>query len=254
MIGLLLAFYPAPWRRRYGEEFRAVLESRPLGPFDVADVLLGALDARARTVRLAGSVEPHGGRHTMLRIGGTGALTGGTLWVSGFIGASVIRDDSVPWILLITLGTAGILLALVGLSAFQAHRSPRLAWAAFLIPGLGSLISIVGLIGMMSVTDSDGPYLASFSAWAVWAIGSFGTLIGCVLFGLATYRAAVLSRAGALGLSVSSVVVAITATGMTDHPYGQILLASSLLAFAGSWALLGVSALRRGPIRAIAAA
>ena len=45
MIGLLLAVYPASWRRRYGEEFRAVLESRPLGPFDVADVLLGALDA-----------------------------------------------------------------------------------------------------------------------------------------------------------------------------------------------------------------
>ncbi len=46
MIGLLLAFYPAQWRQRYGEEFRAVLESRPLGPFDFADVLIGALDAR----------------------------------------------------------------------------------------------------------------------------------------------------------------------------------------------------------------
>ena len=46
MIGLLLRCYPARWRARYGEEFAELLAERPLGPFDVADVLLGALDAR----------------------------------------------------------------------------------------------------------------------------------------------------------------------------------------------------------------
>ena len=45
IINLLLRCYPARWRARYGDEFAAVLDERPLGPFDVADVLLGALDA-----------------------------------------------------------------------------------------------------------------------------------------------------------------------------------------------------------------
>ena len=48
MRTLLIRCYPAAWRERYGDEFEAVLEERPLGPFDVADVLLGALDARLR--------------------------------------------------------------------------------------------------------------------------------------------------------------------------------------------------------------
>jgi len=42
---LLVRLYPARWRARYGDEFELVLGDRPLGPFDVADVLLGALDA-----------------------------------------------------------------------------------------------------------------------------------------------------------------------------------------------------------------
>jgi hypothetical protein len=37
---------PAAWRDRYGEEFAVLLEDRLLGPFDVVDILLGALDAR----------------------------------------------------------------------------------------------------------------------------------------------------------------------------------------------------------------
>jgi hypothetical protein len=38
--------YPAWWRRRYGEEFLAVLEWQPLTPRIALDVLRGALDAR----------------------------------------------------------------------------------------------------------------------------------------------------------------------------------------------------------------
>jgi hypothetical protein len=256
MIGLLLALYPAPWRRRYEEEFRAVLESRPIGPFDVADILLGALDARARAVRLVGAADPRGGRHTMLRIGGAGALSGGTLWVGGFLGANLIRGDAFPWFVLIVVGTAGILLALVGLSAFQAHRSPVLAWAAFLIPGVGSTVSLIGLLGMLSMPDSDAPMIAGLSSWNVWALGSLATLVGCILFALATYQANVLSRAGARGLAISSAITLLLAMGLAGPAdgIGAVLLVGSLLVFAGSWLLLGVSALRRGPIRAITTA
>jgi DnaJ family protein C protein 28 len=44
----LLALYPKAWRKRYGEEFLALLEETPLSPRAVADCLFGALDARLR--------------------------------------------------------------------------------------------------------------------------------------------------------------------------------------------------------------
>ena len=80
MIGLLLRLYPAAWRRRYGDEFAAILEERPLGPFDVADVLLGAVDAH---LNLRGRWADAGHRRgfTMtLRIGGVAAILFGLLW------------------------------------------------------------------------------------------------------------------------------------------------------------------------------
>ena len=45
MIALLLLLYPAGWRRRYGDEFAAVLEALHLGPFDVFDIVVAAITA-----------------------------------------------------------------------------------------------------------------------------------------------------------------------------------------------------------------
>jgi hypothetical protein len=52
MTRLLLRLYPAAWRNRYADEFEALLEERPLGPFDVLDVLIGAVDAHLHLRRL----------------------------------------------------------------------------------------------------------------------------------------------------------------------------------------------------------
>lgn len=41
----LLHLYPRPWRRRYGDEFRALLEAQPRSPRMLLDAALGALDA-----------------------------------------------------------------------------------------------------------------------------------------------------------------------------------------------------------------
>ena len=41
----LLWLYPRRWRRRYADEFLALMEARPLSPSVVLDVLRGALDA-----------------------------------------------------------------------------------------------------------------------------------------------------------------------------------------------------------------
>lgn len=55
---LLLRLYPAAWRARYEDEFLAVLEARPLSPFDAFDIGLGALDARLRRRSLAIDLAP----------------------------------------------------------------------------------------------------------------------------------------------------------------------------------------------------
>jgi hypothetical protein len=252
LIDLLLAMYPARWRRRYGEEFRAVLESRALGPFDVFDVLLGALDARLTRLRVA---EPRyiGGRRMVLRIGGFGAIAGGILWFAGLAGVSSGLTDAI-WPLALVLGTLGILVALAGLSAFQAHRSPRLVWAAFAIPAAGSVASLLGIVGMV-LRPEDQPFIGTWSPWSVWALGMLGTLVGSIAFALATIRAAVLSRRAAAALAVSATLLLVAATGMqidASTTVGQIATAIVVGSFSLSWVGLGIPALRDAPIRAIA--
>jgi hypothetical protein len=258
MIGLLLAMYPAPWRQRYGEEFRAVLESRPLGPFDVADVLIGALDARLAPRGLSPAVAPDGGHVVMLRLGGFGAVAGGVLWFLGLAVSSATEGEPL-YLALLAVGTIGLLLALIGLSAFQAHRSPRLAWAAFAIPAVGSVLSITGLIAMVLRGDTGEPLLGPLEPWSIWIIGLFATLIGCILFGVATLRARVLSRRSAIGLAVSSASMLVTfvaSMGLVAFPPDILWLVVlvSTGSFALSWISLGILALRRGPIRAVAPA
>jgi hypothetical protein len=41
----LVYLYPPEWRDRYGEEFSALLEARPVTPLDLLDIIRGALDA-----------------------------------------------------------------------------------------------------------------------------------------------------------------------------------------------------------------
>jgi hypothetical protein len=258
MIGLLLACYPARWRARYEEEFRAVLESRPIGPFDVADVLIGALDARLAPRRLTAAADTHGGHLVMLRIGGIGAIAGGLLWFIGLAGLSGVVGDDAAWGPVVAIGNVGLLLALIGLSAFQAQRDPVLVWAAFVLPAIGTLASVIGVTAM-TVWPGDGTLLlGSVSPWSIWFVGLVATLIGSTVFAIATIRAAVFSRRAAQALGISSALVLIIMFGafsLDNEALGaQALFATVLGAFAASWVALGVMAIRRGPIRAVAPA
>ena len=76
MITFLLRLYPARWRARYGDEFELILMDRPLRPFDVADTLLGALDAHLH-LRGLGGASQHGSGFAMTpHIGGDAAFGG----------------------------------------------------------------------------------------------------------------------------------------------------------------------------------
>ena len=256
MITLLLALYPAHWRRRYGEEFRVLLESRPVGPYDVADIVLGALDARLTRHRRADATGPEGGHRVMLRIGGFGAIGGGLLWFAGIAALSSGVQPVALWSAIAILGNLGILLALAGLSAFQAHRHPRLAWAAFAIPAFGTIAAAAGLLGM-TIPLPFMPAVAALDPWSTWVIGLIATMLGSVLFAIATIRAKVLSPRAAVSLAVFAVVTILVGLGLFEiqaDGLREIVTAGVLGGFAASWLSLGVSALRRGPIRAIAPA
>lgn len=158
MIALLLRLYPARWRARYGDEFAAVLEERPLGPFDVADVLLGALDAHLHLRGLDAASQYQRGFAMSLRIGGYAAIVGGLLWfiALAFNAINAGADSGAWWVgVVIVVATITTLVALIGLSAFQARRHPVLIWAAFAIPAAGGVIGLFGFAAMVVLGNSD---------------------------------------------------------------------------------------------------
>jgi hypothetical protein len=148
MIALLLRLYPARWRTRYGDEFATLLGERPLGPFDVADVLLGALDAHLHLRGLGSYSEHRRGFPMSLRLGGFAAFAGGALLLTGWVWSGVDSADSDPGIWFFMAGMILLLIGLTGLSAFQARTHPALVWAAFLVPAVGGAVMTFGLIAM----------------------------------------------------------------------------------------------------------
>jgi hypothetical protein len=252
MRGALLRCYPARWRARYGDEFAELLEERPLGPFDVFDVLLGALDAHLH-LRGLGAASEHGKGFAMsLRIGGLAALLGGLLWFIGLAGGSATDADGF-FAGLAIVATISLLVAMAGLSAFQARRYPRLTWAAFGLPAVGAVVSGIGMYGM--ATDADTTVVGSFSPWEIWMGGTLLMVIGSGLFALATWRARSLWRPAAALLGAAAIATLLMmpslAGTMSVVPDSVLAIASVvvLLGFASGWAGLGVSALlldRRG--------
>ena len=237
MRSLLIQLYPARWRARYRDEFEAILDERPLGPFDVADIILGALDAQLRLRGRGSDIAQGRGFSMSLRIGGLAAVLGAALWPVGFFSTAGNRGDIGPIdpvvarLLLIT-GSLALLVALAGLSAFQARTHPQLAWAAFALPAVGTIASMVGVIGFELSEDY----------FLVWALGTLTFFVGSTLFAIATYRTAALSRGAAVLLAVGSVLTIFGASG-GGNP-SPVLMAAALSCFGLGWFALGVQAIR----------
>jgi len=243
---VLLGLFPAPWRARYGEEFEALLEERPLGPFDVADVLLAAFDAHRHFRGLAAASDTKGFVMT-LRIGGLAAVFGGLAFAAGLIASSLDDTDEVGlWMWLFVAGTAALLLAMVGLSAFQAREHPRLVWAAFIVPAVGAVVTCLGAVAM--VITSDGPVLLGFSGWDLWAVGMLALVFGSGLFALANLQSGSVSRPGSVllaAVAVATIPALFISSGLVAwEPIAPIFILCLVAAFAGGWVLLGVGAIR----------
>ena len=232
MRAFLIRCYPARWRARYGEEFEALLEERPLGPFDVADILLGALDARLTQGRAAGLTQ--GRRFSMsLRIGGIAAMIGAPLWTAGFVVGSgtFLNGDTRAAAILVLAGSLALLVALAALSAFQARVHPLLSWAAFAVPALGTLGLAFGAAAVFLGRDELGD---------AFYLGLLTFFIGSLLFATATFFTAVFSRIAAVLLAAAT-LLALAAGG--EEPR-LILNVASLVCFTLGWVALGAQALR----------
>jgi hypothetical protein len=228
---LLIRCYPAAWRERYGDEFKAVLDERPLGPFDVADVLLGALDARLRMRDRRAVVNQRKGFSMSLRIGGIAAILGATTlaasWLLGY--GMVVVDRTVPSFLLF-LGLGLLLVATAGLTAFQARTHPGFSWAAFGLLTAGTIVAAIGFVGV---------WLGGDGLWSFGVLGVLMGLLGTMLFAIATYRTGALSRGAAILLGAGTVLPVVS---MISSFY--VLVVAALVCFLLGWFLLGVQAIR----------
>ena len=249
MRRVLLGLFPAPWRARYGEEFEALLEERPLGPFDVADVLLAAFDAHLHLRGLSAATDHAKGFVMTLRFGGLAAVFGGIAWFAGLaISSADDGDESSVGLWLFLAGTVLLLIALVGLSAFQSRRHPRLVWAAFIVPAVGAVATIVG--ALLMAVNHDAKVFAGLAGWDFWFLGIITLVLGSGLFALAGWRSGSVSRAGSALLGASAVLLLIVmppAFGLIPIPWEpavSIAMAALLLTFSAGWIVLGLGAIR----------
>ena len=234
MKTLLISLYPARWRARYGDEFLAVLQERPLGPFDVADILLGALDAQLRLRRVGSQPSSRKGITMSLRIGGLAAIIGAPLWTAAFflINERIDNADVRAAAVMLLAGSLGLLVALAGLSAFQARVAPALSWAAFVLPAFGTVAAAIGTVGIVFGTSD---------VWWVFFMGLIAFFVGSSLFAIATYRTGVLSRPAALLLAIAPIPLL---AGGSGGGFRDVLILAGLACFTLGWMTLGVLAVR----------
>ena len=170
-----------------------------------------------------------------LRIGGMAAILGAAFLATSIVlGIGVVADVEpvVPGILFVT-GSLALLVALAGLSAFQARAHPVISWAAVAVTSVGAIVAIVGIVGMQ---------LFRHGYWDVMIMGIVGAFVGSTLFAIATYRTAALSRRPALLLGIASVLTILA--GFAGNSLGPAPLVVTTIGFALGWFALGVQSIR----------
>lgn len=238
MSSWLIRLYPARWRARYGDEFAAMLEEREQGPFDVLDILLGAVDAQLHLRGVGALSEHRKGFPMTLRLGGIAAILGGALWVAGLVWTMYDSAEvGEPGLFVLLVASLALLVGMAGLSAFQARQHPGLVWAAFLLPALGALLTALGMVTMAL------PTAVQEGGWLLFVFGMLAIFIGSGLFAIVTYRTATLPRSGAAVLGIASLISILGFVGASGlGGWISELFAVALASFAVGWVVLGVQA------------
>lgn len=240
----LIRLYPSAWRERYGDEMDAVLEERALGPFEIADLLLGALDAHLHLGRLGDRFEHRKGITMSLRIAGFAAIVGGLLWalvwaLDYYVVSTVAQGGEDQARLFLAAPAIALLVAIAGLSSFQARAHHAEVWTSFAITAIG--------VGLLIVGWGIIPLLSGDPAWGIGFMGGLALLIGTILFARVTYVTAALSRSAVMLLGIGALLglVSIGVAIVWDALEGRLILSLGGVAFAIGWIALGIDAIRR---------
>ena len=176
-----------------------------------------------------------------LRIGGIAAVFAVSLVAVVIVltgGHSEASENASGIALLVAL--AALLVALTGMSAFQARSNPWLVWTACAVTAVGMVVTFVAGVGDLV---GAGP-----RDWrdGLLPVGAVAAVVGSALFGIATYRGSVLSRNGALALVIGPAVglVGAIAVGQNLWELGMPLVAVGIISFLAGWFTLGVAAIR----------
>jgi hypothetical protein len=239
----LVRLYPKAWRERYGDELAVLLEDRPPGPFDVADLLLGAIDAHLHLRGLGHRSEHRKGIPMSLRLAGSAAAVAGGLWTVFFASAGMSYANganyTLVWVPVVALAGLALLAALAGLSAFQFRDHRRSIWIAFLVPVAGIGIVLLGLAIVLPMNNWDAPE-GSLAARVIYAGLAF-ILTGSIVFAAVTVSTGAFSRFAA-GLIVVGVLP--TLLGLFGVLTAIWLVIGGAI-FGLGWIGLGIDAIRR---------
>lgn len=176
-----------------------------------------------------------------LRIGGIAAIVGASLIVIVIpVTAGLTEDSDNASGIALLVALAALLVALTGMSAFQARSNPWLVWTAFAVTAVGTVVIFIAgvsdLAGVGPRDWRDGPL----------AVGVVAVGLGSAAFGIATYRGSVLSRKGALALVIGPAVgfIGAIAVGQNLWELGMPLVTVGFVSFLAGWFTLGVAAIR----------
>jgi hypothetical protein len=188
-----LRLYPLAYRRRYGEEMRALLEDRPPGAGTVFDLLRGAARAHLRPGDVsAGLVAPA----ERVRASTSGVLLCWVLFAAAGFGYAkttedqpfsiaghahpLLRDAHLAVQAVALIASAAVLLGALPLilSAFaQARRDPSLR-RAVVLPFLPVLVfgALTAAVGVLAHHNTGGSGLA-----LIWGIAGLACGVWCAL-------------------------------------------------------------------------
>jgi hypothetical protein len=238
----LVRLYPAAWRDRYGDELAALLEDRRPGPFDVADLLLGAIDAHLHLSGLVNESEHRKGIPMSLRLAGSAAILGGGLWILFFAIASISYtgvDLDAAWFPVVLAAGVLTLAALAGLSAFEFRRHPRWVWIAFVVPAIGIGLVLVALA--RTLLTGDWSFDEGRVGAALLYLGLVLVLVGSIVFAAVSRAWDRLQRVGTIAIAAGTVVTLPAMFGVLP-PIGLVV---GGLVFGCGWIAYGLDALRR---------
>ncbi len=159
----LLRLYPAAWRKRYGDEFAALLEDVRPTPLALLDVLLGALDAHLHADLLPGGVLSMTSR---LRSSAIAAFCAFAVFVLAYAGWGRLTDPRSPFT-----------------AAAHAHTEIMVAWdaaqVAATIAGLAVLVGGVPILlaALVSAWRSGRRDILALFAWPIAGLAVCAVLL-----------------------------------------------------------------------------